>query len=138
MVQRRGRILLGKMGQGRKEGMLNLAKSLSEAGFEVVYTELGEAQAIVRSALQESVDHIGITLLPGVDLGELESLMSLLKRERAGHITVTAGGVVEEDQLPRIGNMGIMAFFPVGTPFAELVEWSRKNITVKSPRSLDA
>jgi methylmalonyl-CoA mutase, C-terminal domain len=132
MAERKGRILLGKLGEGRKEGMLNLARSLSEAGFEVVYTELGKAEAIVQSALQEFVDHIGITLLPDADLHELELLMSLLKSEHADHITVTAGGYLTEDQIPRIGNMGLMAFFPSGTPFAELVEWSRDNITIKN------
>jgi methylmalonyl-CoA mutase C-terminal domain/subunit len=57
MSERKIRILLGKLGQGHKEAQLALARSFSEAGFEVIYTELQEPEAIIRSALQESVDH---------------------------------------------------------------------------------
>lgn len=57
MPLRRVRILLGKIGEGHKETQLNLAKRFGEAGFEVIYTDLQEPEAIVRSAIQESVDH---------------------------------------------------------------------------------
>jgi len=66
--ERKIRILLGKLGEGHKEAQLALARNFSEAGFEVIYTELKEPKAIIRSALQESVDHIGITVLPGADI----------------------------------------------------------------------
>jgi methylmalonyl-CoA mutase cobalamin-binding domain/chain len=59
MTVRKGRVLLGKLGEGHKEAQLNLAKTLGEAGFEVVFTELQDPESIVNSALQESVDHIG-------------------------------------------------------------------------------
>ena len=64
MEERKIRILLGKFGEGHKEAVLALARNFSEVGFEVIFTELQEPDAIVRSAIQESVDHIGITTLP--------------------------------------------------------------------------
>ncbi len=131
MALRKGRILLGKLGKGHKGAMLNLAKGLSEAGFEVIYTELQEPEAIVRSAVHESVDHIGITTLPGAGIEAFEELIRLLKKEKADNITVTAGGFLDEEDIVRIKEMGVLAFFPKGTSFSELVDWSQKNIKIK-------
>ena len=128
MVAIRGRILLGKMGEGHKEAQLNLARRLGEAGFEVIFTDLKEPEALVRVALQESVDHIGITTLPGADIQAFQEIFSLLERENAGDISVTAGGFLSEEDIDRIKRMGVKAFFPRGTTFEEIVAWSQKNI----------
>jgi methylmalonyl-CoA mutase C-terminal domain/subunit len=133
MTGRTGRILLGKLGEGHKESQLNLAKSLGKAGFEVIYTELQEPEAIVRSALHESADHIGITTLQGADIQAFEEILQLLKAESAGYISVTAGGFLDDKDIERIKKMGVMAFFPKGTTFDEIVEWSRKNIKIMQP-----
>jgi methylmalonyl-CoA mutase C-terminal domain/subunit len=132
MVERKIRILLGKLGEGHKEALLALARNFSEAGFEVIYTELQEPDAIVSSALQESVDHIGITILPGTDIQAFAEIRRLLKKENSEYITVTAGGFLDESDIPLLKDMGVMEFFPKGTPFEELIVWSRKNIRQKS------
>lgn len=132
MKSRKIRILLGKLGEGHKQSILNLAKSLSEGGFEVIYTELAEPGAIVNAALQESVDHIGITLLPGADMHGLEKIIGLLRKEKAENISVTAGGYMEDHDIPRIMEMGVQTFFPKGTAFDELIEWARKNIKLRN------
>jgi methylmalonyl-CoA mutase C-terminal domain/subunit len=131
MTVRKGRVLLGKLGEGHKEAQLNLAKNLGEAGFEVIYTELQNPESIVNSALQESVDHIGITTLPGADITAFEKIIKLLKKQDAGHISVTAGGYLDEEDIPRIRAMGLMAFFPRGTSFKTIIEWSLENIKAK-------
>lgn len=131
MAERRTRILLGKLGGGHNEAMLNLAKRLGDAGFEVIYTDLEDPRAIVRSALQESVDHIGITTLPGANVEAFEEIRRILKNEGADEITITAGGILEDGEIPRIKEMGVIEFFPIGTSFEELVEWSKKNIKPK-------
>jgi methylmalonyl-CoA mutase C-terminal domain/subunit len=128
MAKRKIRILLGKLGEGHKEALLALARNFSEAGFEVIYTELQEPDAIVSSALQESVDHIGITTLPGTDIKEFAEIRRLLKKENSDHITLTAGGFLDEKEISLIKEMGVMEFFPKGTSFEELIEWSIKNI----------
>ena len=132
MVERKIRILLGKLGEGHKEALLALARNFSEAGFEVIYTELREPDAIVSSALQESVDHIGITILPGTDIQAFAEIRRLLKMENSEYVTVTAGGFLDESDIPLLKDMGVMEFFPKGTPFEELIVWSRKNIRQKS------
>lgn len=128
MAERKIRILLGRLGEGYKESLLNLAKSLGNAGFEVIYTELQEPDAIVRSAMQESVDHIGITTLPGADIRAFEEIRKLLKEEASDHITITAGGFLEKGDVSKIKAMGVMEFFPRGTSLEELTAWAKKNI----------
>jgi methylmalonyl-CoA mutase C-terminal domain/subunit len=132
MPARRVRILLGKMGEGFKETLLNLARNFREAGYEVIYTELQEPEAIVRSAIQESVDHIGITTLPGTNIQAFAEINQLLREQGADRISVTAGGYLDDEDVPKVRAMGVMAFFPKGTTFDELIEWSHENIKVKN------
>lgn len=132
MPARRVRILLGKMGEGFKETLLNLARNFREAGYEVIYTELQEPEAIVRSAIQESVDHIGITTLPGTNIQAFAEINQLLREQGADRISVTAGGYLDDEDVPKVRAMGVMEFFPKGTTFDELIEWLRENIKVKN------
>ena len=131
MHERKIRILLGKFGEGHKEAVLALARTFSEAGFEVIFTELQQPHAIVRSAIQESVDHIGITTLPGTDIQAFAEMKRLLTKENSEHITITAGGFLNEKDIALIEEMGVMKFFPKGTSFEELIEWSKENIKHK-------
>ena len=131
MKERKIRILLGKFGEGHKETVLSLARNFSEVGFEVIFTELQEPYAIVRAAIQESVDHIGITTLPGTDIQAFSEIKRLLKKENSEYITVTAGGILDEKEIALIQEMGVMKFFPKGTSFIELIEWSKENIRHK-------
>lgn len=131
MAERKIRALLGKLGEGHNEALLHLAKKFGDAGFEVIYTELQEPAALVRSALQESVDHIGITTLPGADIRVFQEIRDLLKKEKADYITITAGGFLDEKEIPEIEKVGVMKFFPRGTPFEELIQWSKENIKAK-------
>lgn len=128
MAGRKIRVLLGRLGEGYKEALLNLAKGLGDAGFEVIYTDLQDPDAIVSSAMQESVDHIGITTLPGADMGAFKEIKRILKEEAADHITITAGGFLEEEDIPKIKAMGVMEFFPIGTSLGELTAWAKDHI----------
>jgi methylmalonyl-CoA mutase C-terminal domain/subunit len=60
-------------------------------------------------------------------------MIGLLKEQKADYITVTAGGFLDDDDIPRVKDMGVMAFFPKGTTFRELVEWAREGIKIKAP-----
>lgn len=131
-MERKIRILLGKLGEGHKEALLALARNFSDAGFEVIYTELQEPDAIVSSAIQESVDHIGVTTLPGADIQAFAEIRRLLRKANSDHITVTAGGFLDENDITLLRDMGVIEFFPKGTPFEKLVEWSKKNIRHKT------
>jgi methylmalonyl-CoA mutase C-terminal domain/subunit len=132
MPVRKVRILLGRLGEGYKESLLRLAKAFGDSGFEVVYTELQDPEAIVKSAIQESVDHIGITTLPGANIRSFQEIKNILSKEGMGHITVTAGGFLEEEDIPAINAMGVQEFFPKGTSFDVLIRWAKENIAAKN------
>ncbi|MBT8490465.1 MAG: cobalamin-dependent protein [Deltaproteobacteria bacterium] len=122
------RILLAKLGDGYDQALLRLGKRLLDAGFEVIYTNTQEPESIVVSALQESVDHIGITLLPDADVHDLGKVIELLAREDASDIQVTAGGFLPEEDIKAVKKMGVSEFFPKGTTFQELVAWAKEHI----------
>jgi methylmalonyl-CoA mutase C-terminal domain/subunit len=122
------RILLAKLGDGYDEALLRLGKALLDAGFEVIYTNTQEPEAIVISALQESVDHIGITLLPDADIHDLGKILELLAREDAADIQVTAGGFLADKDIQTVKEMGISEFFPKGTTFQQLIAWAKEHI----------
>lgn len=130
MVDRRVRILMVKFGDGYEGAIMKLARAFSEAGFEVIYTELQDPQAIVSSAIQESVDHIGVTTLPGTDIQSFSTLIGLLRKEGAGHVHITAGGFLDEESISKIKAMGVVEFFPKGTTYEELIDWATRNIKV--------
>ena len=128
MSERRVRILMAKLGEGFQTAIMRLARAFSEAGYEVIYTELQDPAAIVASAIQESVDHIGITTLPGANLESFATIVRLLAEQDASHIRITAGGFLSEDEIPQVKAMGVAEFFPKGTSYADLIEWSKEHI----------
>ena len=128
MGDRKIRILLAKLGDGFDSALLKLAMAIREAGFEVIYTELQTPKAIVKSAIEESVDHIGITTLPGANIEDFAKIRELLAKEESSNVQITAGGFLKEEDMPRVKAMGVEEFFPKGTTFSELVEWARKHI----------
>jgi methylmalonyl-CoA mutase, C-terminal domain len=128
MSDRKVRILMARLGEGYETATMKLARVFSEAGFEVIYTELQEPQAIVLSAIQESVDHIGITILPQADIASLAKLFESLASAEATDIRVTAGGFVEDSDIPKLKAMGVVELFPKGTSYGELIEWSKTHI----------
>lgn len=120
---RKLRILLAKFGDGHEEAMLKLARSCSEAGFEVIYTQVQEPEAIVASAIQESVDHIGITTLPGATLKSFQRLFDLLKKEGVTDVRVTAGGIFPEEDIEKIRAMGLLDFYPRNVIYNKIAQW---------------
>ena len=122
------RILMAKFGEGYEEAMVRLALAFREAGFEVIYTDTQKPEAIVQSAIQEAVDHIGITTLPGADLDNLKAVVELLRGADEHQIQVTAGGFLSYDDIPKIKEMGIAEFFPRGTTLEELIRWAQDHI----------
>jgi len=122
------RILMAKLGDGYEVAMKTLAETFWNAGFEVIYTNIQKPEAIVASAIQESVHHIGITLLPGAKIEDLGRVIELLKEENSSHIRVSAGGYLELNKIPEVQEMGVFEFFPRGTSVSELIKWARDNI----------
>ena len=91
-------------------------------------SDLQTPEAIVTSAIQEDVDHIGITTLPGAQIDDIRKVMQLLDRAGARDIGVTAGGFLSYEDIPKLKEVGIVRFFPLGTTIQELIDWARANI----------
>lgn len=128
MKERMIRILMAKMGEGGGEAILKLSKAFRDAGFEVIFTDTQKPEAIVASAIQEAVDHIGVTTFPGADLSNLGRIRKQLDENGLQDIQITAGGFIEETDKPGIRQMGVAEFFLLGTSIEELIAWARKNI----------
>ena len=122
------RILMAKLGSGYDEAVGRLCFAFREAGFEIVYIENQRPEAIVASALQESVDHIGITTLPGAKIEDLARVMELLKKENMSYVRVTAGGFLDSNDMGKVREAGIAEFFPKGTSVSDLILWAKDNI----------
>ena len=122
------RILMTKLGNCYDEAVGRLCFSFREAGFEIVYIENQRPEAIVAAALQESVDHIGITTLPGAKIEDISRIMELLKKENMSYVRVTAGGFLDYNDMDKIKEAGIAEFFPKGTSTTELIAWAKDNI----------
>jgi len=127
-MERTVRILMVKFGEGYDEAMVRLSLAFREAGFEIIYTDTQRPEAIVTSAIQESVDHIGITTLPGADLDIIKKTIDLLRKSGVDDIQITAGGILSPEDTTKISEMGIVEFFPQGTTLEELIQWARDHI----------
>lgn len=128
-MKRKIRVLLAKPGlDGHDKGVKLVARDLKDAGIEVVYLGMRlSAEAILNVAGQEDVDVIGISILSGVHTSFAQKLM-----ERAGDlglndIPVIFGGVIPEEDIPGLKDLGIREVFPVGSAFEDIRIWIEKN-----------
>lgn len=128
MGDRKVRILMAKFGEGYEAAVMRLASTFRDAGFEVIYTELQDPAAIVASAIQESVDHIGVTTVTGARIENFAEIYELLSKENCTEIGITAGGILPDEDVTRIKGMGVVEFFPQGTSYTDLIEWAKANI----------
>jgi methylmalonyl-CoA mutase C-terminal domain/subunit len=122
------RILMAKLGDGFEESVGRLSFAFREAGYEIVYVENQRPEAIVASALQEAVDHIGITTLPGAKIEDIAKIMELLKKEEMSYVRVTVGGFLDYNDIDKVKEAGVVEFFPKGTSISELISWAKDNI----------
>lgn len=124
------RVLVAKPGlDGHDRGAKVVARGLRDAGMEVIYTGLRQTpEQIVQTAIQEDVDVIGLSCLSGAHMTLFPRIIELLKRSGATDILVTAGGIVPEDDVPRLRKAGIHTVFGPGTSLEDIVGYIRRNV----------
>lgn len=122
------RILMAKLGEGYEAAITRLALAFREAGYEVIFADDQKPEAIVTSAIQEAVDHIGITVLPGAAAGDIIRIIDLLKKEEMEYVRVTAGGFLNESDIDSIRAAGVVEVFAKGTTITELIAWAKEHI----------
>ncbi len=128
--ERRVRILVAKPGlDGHDRGAKIVARACRDAGFEVIYTGLHQTpEQIVNTALQEDVDLIGLSCLSGAHMYLYSRVLELLKENGAEDISVMGGGIVPEEDIPKLEEAGIKAMFLPGTALHEIIDWVNSNV----------
>ena len=131
MNGRKIRVLIAKPGlDGHDRGAKVVARALRDAGMEVIYTGIRQTpEMIVEAALQEDVDVIGLSSLSGAHIELFSDVMAGLKEKDMGNVTVVAGGIIPEDDVPELERIGIKAVFGPGTPTLEIVKSIQRLVT---------
>jgi methylmalonyl-CoA mutase, C-terminal domain len=123
--KRKIRVLVGKVGlDGHDVGARVVARGLLDAGMEVIFTGLRRTpEQIVRAAIEEDVDVIGISILSGAHLAHLSKIRRLLDEQGAADIRLIAGGVIPQEDIPALVEAGVSRVFLSGTPIAEIADY---------------
>lgn len=121
------RVLIAKPGlDGHDRGAKVIARALRDAGMEVIYTGLHQSpEMIVRSAIQEDVDCIGMSILSGAHLTLFPAVMSLLRAEGAADIIVFGGGIIPKDDIETLKGEGVSELFGPGARTEDIIAWVR-------------
>jgi methylmalonyl-CoA mutase, C-terminal domain len=124
------RVLVAKPGlDGHDRGAKVIARALRDAGMEVIYTGIRQTpEMIVEAAIQEDVDAILMSILSGAHMTLFPKVMELLKKEGVDDMLVAAGGILPDEDLPAIKEMGIKGCFGPGTSMEEIIEFVRSNV----------
>ena len=124
------RVLVAKPGlDGHDRGAKVIARALRDAGMEVIYTGIRQTpEMIVEAAIQEDVDAILLSILSGAHMALFPRLMQLLKKNDVDDVLVAAGGILPDEDIPAIHEMGIKGCFGPGTSTGEIIEFVRANI----------
>ena len=130
------RVLVGKPGlDGHDRGAKVIARSLRDAGMEVIYTGIRQTpQMIVQAAVQEDVNVLGLSILSGAHLEILPEIMRLLREEGMDDVLVVLGGIIPEQDREPLLKMGIAAVFGPGTSTQQIVEFVQQESPTRAGR----
>ncbi|GAB3780674.1 cobalamin B12-binding domain-containing protein [Nocardioides ungokensis] len=119
------RIVVGKPGlDGHDRGAKIVARALRDAGHEVIYTGLHQTpEQIVETAIQEDADLIGLSVLSGAHMTLFRKLVDLLAERDASDIVVFGGGIIPEEDIPVLEELGVAKVFTPGAPTYEITGW---------------
>jgi methylmalonyl-CoA mutase C-terminal domain/subunit len=134
MAERKLRILVAKPGlDGHDRGAKIIARALRDAGMEVIYTGLHQTpEMIVNAAIQEDVDAIGMSIMSGAHMTLFPAVIDLLKKSSATDIAVFGGGIIPDDDIPKLKNLGVTEIFTPGSSTQDIVQWIRTNIAARA------
>lgn len=131
---RRIRVLMAKAGlDGHDRGVKVVARALRDAGMEVIYTGLHRTpEEVVRAAVDEDVDAIGLSLLSGAHMTLFPRILDLLRGEGAEDILLFGGGTIPQDDVRTLKQMGVAELFTPGASTDQIVTWVRDNVGTKA------
>jgi methylmalonyl-CoA mutase C-terminal domain/subunit len=119
------RVLVAKVGlDGHDRGAKVIATALRDAGMEVIYTGLRQTpEMVVNAALQEDVDAIGISILSGAHMTVFPKVMDLMKQKQMDDVLLTGGGIIPDDDMRNLNDLGVGKLFAPGTPTSEIASY---------------
>lgn len=131
VAKKKIRVLGAKPGlDGHDRGIKVICCALRDAGMEVIYTGLRQTpEQIVQAAIQEDVDVIAMSVLSGAHDYLFPRVMELLKEAGATDILVIGGGIIPEEDVPHLRDVGIRAVFGPGTPTTDIVRFIEENVS---------
>jgi methylmalonyl-CoA mutase, C-terminal domain len=124
------RIVVAKPGlDGHDRGAKIIARALRDAGFEVIYTGLHQTpEMIVAAAIQEDVDAVGLSIMSGAHMTLFPAIVDLLREKGASEVVVFGGGIIPQDDVPRLKEKGVAEVFLPGSSTQTIIDWIRANI----------
>jgi methylmalonyl-CoA mutase, C-terminal domain len=130
MSSRKIRVLVAKPGlDGHDRGAKVIARALRDAGMEVIYTGLRQTpEMIAAAALQEDVDAVGVSILSGAHNTLCPRIVQLLRDKGMDNVLVLVGGIVPQEDLPRLKELGVAEVFLPGTSTEDIVKFLRENV----------
>jgi len=133
MASKKIRVLIAKPGlDGHDRGAKVMAHALRDAGMEVIYSGLHQTvPSIVKMAIEEDVDVIGLSIMSGAHLPISKKIMELVKKEGLDDIIVVVGGVIPAKDIPVLEEIGVTGVFPGGTPFEESIKFIKEHVRSK-------
>jgi methylmalonyl-CoA mutase C-terminal domain/subunit len=128
--ERKIRVLIAKPGlDGHDRGAKVVARSLRDAGMEVIYTGLHQTpEMIVATAIQEDVDAVGMSIMSGAHNVLMPAVIDGLKQKGAPDIIVFGGGIIPDDDMESLKSKGIKGLFTPGTSTETIISWVRENV----------
>ncbi|MBN1206866.1 MAG: cobalamin B12-binding domain-containing protein, partial [Myxococcaceae bacterium] len=126
--------LVAKPGlDGHDRGAKIIARALRDAGMEVIYTGLHQTpEMIVNAAIQEDVDAIGMSIMSGAHMTLFPAVIDLLKQNKAEDIRIFGGGIIPDDDIPKLKGLGVTEIFTPGSSTQDIVQWIRTNIPARA------
>ena len=130
MDEKKIRVLIAKPGlDGHDRGAKVIARALRDAGMEVIYTGIRQSpEMIAEAALQEDVDVVGLSILSGAHLVLFPRVLELLREYDMDDVLIVAGGIIPDEDVPALQEMGVRGIFGPGTPTSEIVDFVRENV----------
>ncbi|MBI1742301.1 cobalamin B12-binding domain-containing protein [Candidatus Acetothermia bacterium] len=129
-MEQRIRILMAKAGlDGHDRGVKVVARALRDAGMEVIYTGLHNTpDQVVRSALQEDVDVIGLSILSGAHMTIFAKVAELLKKYEMNDVLLMGGGIIPDEDKPALEQLGVYGLFGPGASTQDIIEFIRNEV----------
>lgn len=134
MSERKIRVLVAKPGlDGHDRGAKVVARALRDAGMEVIYTGLRQTpEMVAEAALQEDVDVIGLSILSGAHMALVPRVLELLKINSQEHVRVFVGGIIPDEDVPRLMEIGVVGIYGPGTLTEDIIRDVRQAV-LESP-----